>query len=136
MFQCSHSKSFDLEEIISEFPNKSTAEISRRRLHTHFFLKDISERDFVARTCVFIVEEGFSWTSNSSLFCTSESFLKCCLLPASIRKHMAISLRSPDKPVSLRMLFLKEPRLTFSTVSGTLTYFLSACGLRRNILIA
>lgn len=90
--------------------------------------------DCVAR--VFTIEEGFSWTSNTSLLCTSESFLKCCLLPASIRKHMAISLRSPDKPVSPRMMFLKEPRLTFSTVAGTLTYFLGVCGLRRNIFTA
>lgn len=50
-------------------------------------------------------EQGFCWNWNGSLFCTSDSFSRCCLLPASIRKRMAISLRGPDKPESLLLDF-------------------------------
>lgn len=80
---------------ISEFSNKSK-EISRTQLYTLLtqrrsktrrsrssFEKKQNQTGFhipllswscCARACVFVVEESFSWTSNSSLCCTSESF--------------------------------------------------------------
>lgn len=59
---------------------------------------------FLKEICV--CEEG-GWggsagTQTSLCFAAvGDSFSRCCLLPASIRKRMAISLRGPDKPEHL-----------------------------------